>query len=204
VYYSSRKIIENLNISAYTYDILILNADDDESFVIAKMLRSINLAASVLFTSLVNFPRAEIFKYRPSGFINDLQPSTIIHAFQNAYHEQHSKKNVFMIRTKDSIIKFNHDEIDYFTNNLRTVTLHSITKKTRVDFNAKFEDIYDMLPKDIFLKCHQSIIINMGKIHKIVKSTREFILNSGESIEIARRTLQDAITSYEAYCNMRI
>lgn len=202
-YMASGNIIKNLNENPYYYDIFILNSDDNNSSIISEILRKHNLQASVIFTSNNLIQIDELLKFRPTGIITETKnQQKIFSSFKNAYKEQNIIDSFFTIKTREKVVKINYRDIDYFENNQRIVTLHNNLKKEKIDFYAKFDDIYCILPKDKFIKCHQSFIVNMSHVKILDKINKKFILLSGQEIEISKRNLAETVNMLEVFSCM--
>lgn len=60
-----------------------------------------------------------------------------------------------------------------------------------------------MLPKDVFIKCHQSFIVNMEAVKALDKVNRRFILTSGSTVDISKRMFPEVVEAFQVYTAMR-
>lgn len=199
-YYAVGKAKQHIDSDAYFFDVLLLDADDSQSYILAQTVRRINLQASIIFIGGGSVDMYTILKYRPSGFICDWRsPAHILEAFRTAYQEQVNIGSFFTVKNKDSIYKINYRDIRYFESNQRIITLHTFKKTSNISFYAKLDDIYEKLPHSHFVKCHQSFIVNMEAIKKLDKVSRRFTLYSGEAIDISKRAYADVVALFETF-----
>lgn len=194
-YISQKRIMERIDQDIYWYDIFIIDADSSSRIV--HKVRSKNLQASIILTTSKETEIEDFLKFRPSGWIKHLNPPEKLHeCFKNVFNEQKSINPYFIIRKKDRIKRINIYNIDYIENDKRIVILHDHMNRERVEFYAKFDDIMHTLPKDVFIKCHQSFIVNMLTVRILDKLNRLLILNSGKTIPISRRLLPEVVKRF--------
>lgn len=94
-------------------------------------------------------------------------------------------------------MRINYTEILYFESNKRIVTLY--TNKMSVDFYGKLNDIQQTLPAQMFMRCHQSYLINIEKVVRLDKSNRLLRLRNGCEIEISKSSYPQVLQQYEAF-----
>ena len=199
-YLSYGKIVENLEVNPLQYEVLILDAQEIGGELIAQSLRKKNLQASVIFICKELQDIEHLLKYRPTGLIldiNDTKKTSM--TLKDSIAEQKRIEHSFVIKNRDQILKINYSDIDFFENNQRVVTLHNHTKRENIAFYAKFDDVYQLLPKDTFFKCHQSFIINLSMITSLDKVNKKFTLASGQTIDISKRILTEAIEAFNNF-----
>ena len=94
------------------------------------------------------------------------------------------------------LLKINYNDILYFESRLRVAVMH--TKRQTVEFYAKLGDVLPRLPPS-FIRCHQSYIVSMDQVRQLDKTSRRFLLTSGESIEISKSRYGEIAQQYESY-----
>jgi DNA-binding LytR/AlgR family response regulator len=100
------------------------------------------------------------------------------------------KQHSLLVKAKQTIQKVNYKEIEFFENFGKTIILNCISGKT-IEWKGTFETVYQMLPQQIFIRCHQSYIVNSNYIEELKKHERLIIMKSGRQIEISRSRLQE-------------
>ena len=92
------------------------------------------------------------------------------------------EKNSFILETPKKIIKLDYNEIYYFIMFSPYIDIHTMSEKVTVRKNIS--DIEKMLPKEYFIRCHRSYIVNVKHIKSIKKDN--VLLKNGVEIPISR------------------
>ena len=186
-------IKKKLSDNIYEYDIVMLDAFDQKCLEIARYIRDRNFIASILFISDHSQVRSDLFSYRPSELITESEDNKqITEAVMRACREQVRANPYFTIKTKEAVMRVNYADIFWFESRQRIVILHGRTKE--ITFYAKLSEVYDRVPKEIFLRCHQSYIVNGNMIRSIDKVHRCLDLVTGEVIEISKSYYKDVLS----------
>ena len=94
--------------------------------------------------------------------------------------QQHSERFVFSVKRNRHAVHY--QDILYFENNGRKITLHG-TNDVKNEFYEKMEDLTKRLPSE-FIRCHNSYIVNLNKVD--IKRKEEFIVGE-TAIPISRK-----------------
>lgn len=186
---------DNLAQDAYYYDILILDALAPWCLRLAGAVRRRNLIASFIFVAAERPEIDSLLKYRPSACVVGAE-GELSAAVLACCAEQVRFRPYFMVRNKDMLLRINYDDILYFESHLRVVVMHA--KRQTVEFYAKLDDVLQRLPP-VFLRCHQSYIVNMDQIRQLDKANRRCVMITGEGIEISKSRYAEIAGRYEAY-----
>ncbi len=92
------------------------------------------------------------------------------------------EKNSLILETAKKIIKLDYNEIYYFIMFSPYIDIHTRTEK--VTLRKNISDIEKMLPKEYFIRCHRSYIVNVKHIKSIKKDN--VLLENGVKIPISR------------------
>lgn len=188
---------ENLSRNPQHYDVLILDALDPPCLTLARAVRSKNLTASLIFAAEKEPDIQSILKYRPSACIAGGQNAdALAGALLHCCGEQLRFRPYFTVKNKDMLLRTNYNDILYFESRLRVVVMHA--KRQTVEFYAKLNDVLPRLPP-VFIRCHQSYIVNMDQIRQLDKAARQCVLTSGERIEISKSRYGEIAGQYEQY-----
>lgn len=179
------------------YDVLILDALDPPCLELAGAVRSKNLTASLIFAAAKAPNIHSILKFRPSACVAGVQDTAALgDALLYCCGEQLRFRPYFTVKNKDMLLKINYNDILYFESRLRVAVMH--TKRQTVEFYAKLGDVLPRLPPS-FIRCHQSYIVSMDQVRQLDKTSRRFLLTSGESIEISKSRYGEIAQRYESY-----
>ncbi len=191
------KLSGNLAENKKYYDILIFNAQDENALRIAQSLRKVNMAAAILFTNGGSARLNDLLQYRPSAIINPQDQEEVIATLEFCIREQVRNTGYFTVRNKDALLRVNFDEISHIESRQRIAVMYAGSKV--YEFYAKLGDIYQMLPQDLFVRCHQSYIVNMNLVRTLDKGSRSFHMQSGAIVEISKANYAQTLAQYEAY-----
>ena len=123
------------------------------------------------------------------------------HHFKNALEKalkaaDKIKNTSLCIKTKKSIIKFNFNDIFCFESSAHNITV-SLAGGVQVLYSLKLSELEKQLNTDIFVRCHQSYIVNLTKIFKIEKQT--IFLENNTQIPISKRYLSHVNNLFTLY-----
>lgn len=179
--------------NCFAWDIFFLDGQDKNCLNIASRIRRQNFIASIVFIVDRTKKKTDLFQYRPSAVITDLENNEQMKtALIRTCQEQVRANPFFTIRNKEEIFRIAYSDILWFESRQRIVVLHSA--KQEISFYAKLSEVYDLLPKELFFRCHQSYIVNGGKIRRVDKNQKYIYLASGDTVEISRRYYSQVIS----------
>jgi DNA-binding LytR/AlgR family response regulator len=187
--------LEKLKKHPFHYDVFVIPLCADGKSHLADYIRETqeDLISAVIFTadaeegiSLESALSHSI--YRPSGYCSSA--AELISILYKIFTTLKPKRHSLLVKAKQTIQKVNYRENEYFENVGKTIILN-LTNGTKIEWKGTFETVYQALPKRIFIKCHQSFIVNINYINELKKHERLIIMKSGKQIEISRSRLQE-------------
>ncbi len=189
-------IKKELSENHFAYDTLLLDAQDRNCLNIARYVRSQNFVSSIIFVAVKGKRNPDIFLYRPSAVLTNLENNEQIKRALVWTCQEYIRANpIFTIRNKEEILRIPYSDILWFESRRRIVILHS--RKQEISFYAKLSDVYELLPGELFLRCHQSYIVNCNKISRIDKVQNCIYLTTGHTIGMSKNYYQDVLS----FCN---
>ena len=183
-------------------DILFIDATNQtDALHLAGKLRQHNQDALWAYVDGTPEGLCEVLILRPSAYIKDLmdgkQIVTCIHQL-DGYSRKIQKEHNFFFKYEGEYVSVPFRDIAYFESRAKKVVLH-LTDRSRVyNFSAKLDEIQEKMP-DIFLRCHQSYLVNMEEIRSLDVNEHLFILKNNEDVLISRRQYLAAKEQYETY-----
>lgn len=186
-------------IKASSYNVYVLDACSKDCLALAAHIRKNNVQSSILFMNVQrSFDINSLVKYRPSYLVFSPEGEDNLEAgLKRCCSEQIGLRSYFTVKAKESDIRIDQNDILFFESAQRIVRIY--TKTNVVEFYAKLSDVSEMLPRNRFVRCHQSYILNMSYISKLDKSSRYFYLVSGKEIPVSKSCYANAVESYETY-----
>lgn len=191
------EIIDQKEIDLIIMDIHIQGDYDGIELVgLIKQKKDIN----ILFVSSqqddLSFKRAK--RYNPVGFIikpfSEIQlqrsielalESTLMEKQSETIEENaHFDHNSFFIKDKNQFQKLSFEQIYYLESDGHYCKIY--TDRGMFYIRKKMKEVLEKLPKDDFVQCHRSFIVNLKKV-KTVDFDEDFIILEELKIPISRR-----------------
>ena len=196
---SNAELMRARRLKTDAFDVYIFDVKSKVCLELAEYIRSENLVSSIMFLNVQkNGDLNRIIKYRPSYIVFSFdEDKAFAEGIKRCCSEQSSKHTFFTVKTKESVMRFDYKEILFFESAQRIVSMYTATKA--VEFYAKLGDVADMLPKNRFVRCHQSYIVNLDHVRQLDKTMRYFRLMSGKEITISKSYYTNAVESFEKY-----
>lgn len=82
-------------------------------------------------------------------------------ALLEAYQTRNQSKDCLKFQVSDRFYKIDFDDIEYLESQGRDTIV--VTMDESICVHMKFSDMEEMLPKNMFFRCHRSYIINLSK-----------------------------------------
>ena len=190
------RILENLAGDSNYYDVYILNGQAPETVLLAARIREKTLTAALIFTLPQGSPEP-LFRYRLSAVIADPANGSLEKVLARCCAEQLQCRAWFTVKNRDGFLRIPYEDIITVESHQRLCILKS--SRQVVEFYAKLGQVEQQLPKERFLRCHQSYLVNMDWISRLDKANRLFILRGGQTVEISRSSYSQTVERYEAY-----
>lgn len=164
------------------YDILLLGGPITEIQEICQLVRK-NSGYSPAIAVIKNALDKSLLKYRVSGFISGADGAALIEYLAREVTEQH---RFFALKLCDEVLSISIRRILYFENNAHTITLH-IVGATTYQFISKLDELLGYLPQEKFIRCHQSILVNIDQVVSLNRVNRQLLLKDGTTLDVSRR-----------------
>lgn len=175
-------IITTLTERPDAYDILLLGGTLTEMHQICKLVREksvYNPAIAVMKSELDK----SLLKYRVSGFVNGADGAALI---EYLAREVDDCRSVFAVKVCDELLSISISKILFFENNAHTITLHALGTPT-YQFSAKLDELLECLPQQEFIRCHQSLLVNIGQVVSLDRVNRQICMKDGTRLDVSRR-----------------
>ena len=204
--YTANGALEALNIvENQQFDIVFLDIEMPEinGFDFLKMVKNRNF--EIIFTKAHNQYAIKAIKFSALDYLlKPIEISELKEAISRVLANRNTQKNYeaihenllknlnnniineyrLAINTYDGVRFFDINNIEYLKADSNYTHLYTVDNK-HIMTARTLKDFEETLEGNFFFRCHKSYIINLNKIDKI--ENNKLILNSGSSIEIARR-----------------
>lgn len=133
----------------------------------------------------------QLFPARPVEFIRGVDIKAVYLSVCRIT-EQKKDSAVFVWENKSKKYRFPYGSILYFKSDRNYVTL-KLKNGEEYAFLAKLADVEKRLDDILFVRAHQSYLINKTAIVMIDKSKKSLVLSNGEEIYISKAHYKDAL-----------
>lgn len=164
---------------------------------VARCIRNFDQNVVLIFVTNREDLVFDAFQYNAIAFIRKKRlHEELIDVVKRAHNQVATKLTVHLFKTESGNIRFQLNEILYFSSHGHNVWLHHKDEKSYRIFYT-LEQIEDMISTDSFIKCHSSVLVNCGYIYSIDKEN--VILTNGETVALSRhrrKNVKDALQKY--------
>ena len=183
------------------YDIIFLDIEMNKisGIELSNIIREKNKIVDIVFVT-------GIFKYALHGYkvgalqyllkpIKNTDIYECLDRTKSRIIDQCVQSKFITIETPKKIIKLDYDTIEYCIMFSPYIDIH--TNSEKITLRKKISDIEKLLPKNSFVRCHRSYLVNMKYIKLISKEY--IILESGLRVPISRgkyKETNDAFINY--------
>lgn len=94
---------------------------------------------------------------------------------------------LFNVHTKTRDLRVPYDAILFFESSRRRVILHTTGENDLVSFSATLDSVEKSLPPGLFVRCHQSYLVNAAEVSGVNRASRSLVLTDGESVSVSDR-----------------
>lgn len=145
-------------------------------------LRKTNRTTTIVFLSENDKNVYRAFRSLPIAYLLDSQDKQgLSETILRAASWVMSGKKVFYHESRTQILQLKYKDIDYFESEYRIVHIHR-TDGSCESITAKLDEVEAMLPSNVFCRCHQSYLVNLGNIDRVNKSEKTVLFKSGAKV----------------------
>ena len=206
-YFNCDDTLKALTNDPSKYDIVVINFDDEEAArKIAEKIRKRSIVTTLVFLGNDYEKLSRFLMLRPSAMLpyaseRETAMMTVLSLYdeQSRYKQRRDKNRYFLIRNRDELERIPYEHIDFFESSNRKVYLHNNHDKKIYEFNAKIDDVTAAIPITGFIRCHQSCLVNLANVRRIDKTARQFIMFSGKTVDISKRSMGEVATQFENF-----
>lgn len=201
VYYMETDAIDKIKYSPEEFGLYILDiTGGGRGLYMAELIRANSLLSSIIFLSDEKTQREIRMRYRPSGyFCAPLDSCALLDRIFYIYREMKKLNLYFTVRSRQEIFRIPYRNIEYFETQDRKILMHTVKDRLAYEFNAKLDEVEDIVPSQLFVRCHKSCLVNMDAVSSMNKTTHQFVMWSGQTVDISRRMYEETAWKFEKY-----
>lgn len=185
---------EQMLASEERYEIIFLSCDlsGENSFEIAKVVRRCNNRCAIIFISSDIHCISKAFKVNAFSFLIYPVKQSDLFSVLDDYFEKNGNNYPLWVKSGIDTVCLNTGEIVYLEANNKNCYVH--LENEALKCNCTMAKIYEVLPKNHFLKINRAYIINTNYINKY--NNNEVFLKNGTQLHISRNYLKDFKSNY--------
>lgn len=194
IYTSCNKLYEIVSDKPDTYELILLDIlmDGMNGMDFAKKLRKLGSRVTIVF--ITSTPDFSLQGYEVQAFHYLLKPvkeSALCKIFELDYRRL-TQKDRITVKEGTGIRQLEINQISHLETRGRKVAVY-LTDET-VLVSAKMTELELKLPRDRFIRCHQSFLINMDYVTHLRHS--EAVMKDNSKIPVSRAHLHNVQTSF--------
>ena len=180
------------------YDVIVLDMvlEKENGLEIANRLRDIGYDGKIIFWTADDSHLQEAFDV---GAMQYVVKGKEYGRMYSAINEilSHMRDEVLTFKTHGELHRLEYRQIEYVESKGRSCHIYTTDHQCFVTL-GKLDDIEEELCDKRFLRCHQSFLVNMDHIQSV---NENFIMESGDIVQIRRRNHNEIKDKYENYIN---
>nr|DAU67447.1 MAG TPA: response regulator [Caudoviricetes sp.] len=180
------------------YDVIVLDMvlEKENGLEIANRLRDIGYDGKIIFWTADDSHLQEAFDV---GAMQYVVKGKEYGRMYSAINEilSHMRDEVLTFKTHGELHRLEYRQIEYVESKGRSCHIYTTDNQCFVTL-GKLDDIEEELCDKRFLRCHQSYLVNMDHIQSV---NENFIMESGDIVQIRRRNHNEIKDKYENYIN---
>lgn len=184
-----RKFSENFLNGKYNFDIFFIEAS--ENMPIEGIVKKGQKYTEFVLMDTSEEMVKKYMKYKPVAWIctSDTDASRVNEIVQVCinYLREKKEKGSLYINTKMKNIRIPYSHITFLESRRHQIIVHNVLQKDIFAFTATLDEVEKSFPKELFIRCHQSYLVNFCHIHQLDYTNRQFVLYSGETVDISKR-----------------
>jgi len=193
-HYPTGNALINAVSSGVKLDLLFLEIalPDISGLRIASALRKTKVDVDIIFlTELERYVYDGYVYHAYDYLIKPVSAKKIGVCLRRYVSERYSNTDRYLtIRTKGRVERLELRKIRYFESRERKIA--AIMEEREVEFYHKMGELYEVIQKDGFWRCHQSYVINGS--HVACLHNHEVILVDGTALPVSKRYMQELRT----------
>lgn len=163
----------------------------------AQCIRSVDPNVVLVFVTNREDLVFNAFQYNVAAFVRKKRLNEeLTDVVAQAYKKAIAKLSIHLLKTESGDIRFQLNEILYFSSQGHNVWLHHANQKSyRVLYTL--EQIENIVSSDTFVRSHSSVLVNCGYIYSIDKEN--VLLTNNEAVALSRhrkKKVKEALQKY--------
>lgn len=190
---SARELLNRYLKLNEVFDVILLESKikDENGIKAAKKIRRIDSGVIIIFISNYLEYIFDSFKVRAFRYILKNNMEKEIKSAMNDVLMEINNYEYFKYTYKNNINKINYNHILYFESCKRVIKVYEKNNETMGPFYEKLNVVEKQINNNIFVRCHQSFIVNVNYIKEI--NNKRIILINDKVIPVSASRKKDIV-----------
>lgn len=201
-FHSSEDMLEALQ-KRDVYDLAFLDIQfpgEMNGLQAARELRAANDQLNIVFVS--NYEEYAVDGYRVNALRFIFKPfsdAQIFECLDIAYNQwKLAGESCVLLGGRQEAIRLAYKSMDYIESRAHYLCIHQVSRdKADVQIRMKLTELFDKLPGEMFVRCHQSYVVNLLYVQQITRAN--VILLDGTEIPVSAKYHADVITRFVTF-----
>lgn len=197
VFYSGDKLIEYID-QGERANIFLLDIEMEGSngIEVGKHIRKYDEKSIIIYMTSHKDYVYDVFEVLPFRFlVKPLDEDLFKKAISESIKRIYDNNKFYFFKVERTTHQIPYDEILYFEGRGRKVCIH--TKKGEYEFYKKISEVMEEIDDNIFLRVHNSYIVNMDFIRSVLQ--KELILENDIIVPVSKAYKNDVNTKHVKY-----
>ncbi len=170
VFYSGDSLVEYLKKGEKASIFLLdIEMEGKNGIDVGKYIRSVDEKAIIIYMTSHKDYVYDVFEVLPFRFlVKPVDSELLKKVLKESINKIYSDNKFYFFQIERTRYQIPYDEILYFEGRGRKVCIH--TKTDEYEFYKKISQVYEELDQNIFLRVHNSYIVNMDYIRSVVQN----------------------------------
>lgn len=180
------------------FDVIVLDMilENENGLEVAHRLRDVGYNGNIIFWT------ADEKHFREAFDVGAVQYAIKGKEYGRMYAAideilSHLRDKVLTVKCRGELFRIEYGDIEYIESRAKACHIFTIGNHCYVT-TCKLNDLEEELCDKRFLRCHQSFLVNMDHIQSV---NDNFIMDSGDIVQIRRRNHNEIKEIYENYIN---
>lgn len=201
-YADGEEVIQAIQQGIFQVDLLFLDIHMQKvnGMKTAEYIRNHNIDVDIIFLTVSKEHVFEGYTYKAFAYcLKPIEENKLSKELLRYLQEKNQCSECLNITMKGKEQRIPLNKILYFESDKRKVIAHTVTED--ITFYAKMDEIDDMLDEKLFLRCHQSYIVNRAMIDSMKRTE---IIVQGMSIPMSRKYYENLCVEEDTRSNLRV
>lgn len=196
VFYSGDKLVDYIkNGNRANLYFLDIEMDGLNGIEVGRIIRQNDGSSLIVYMTMHKDYVFQVFEVLPFRFLVKPFTEEFMTVMRDSINHIRESNNFYFFKIERSNYQLPYQDIVYFEGRGRKVCIH--TKNEEYEFYGKIGDVYSEIDQTVFLRIHNSYIVNMDYIRSIDKANIDLL--DDVKVPISRAYRSDVVNKHMKY-----